>query len=126
MKPSAWKWLEDGGVEVAGVVYKPTEGLKEATVSAFRHDYASKTMVFTVLYRAKLAYETGAADYAGARQRLPELLREYGLAERDLEESATSIDKFFAPAGIHVALVEDAESFGRFLDEATERLVGKR
>ena len=126
MKPSKWKWLEDGSVEVNGAAFKPAEGVTEAAVRAFQQDYASKLMVFTVLYRAKLAYETGVADYAGARKRLPELLREYGLAELDLEAAAKGVDAFFLPAGIHAGLVEDAETFGTFLDEATARLVGAK
>jgi hypothetical protein len=125
MKQIAWKWLEDGAVDVAGVVYKPSAAATVEALNAYGKDYSGKSMVFTVLFRAKLSFETGQADYAGARQRLPGLLLEYGLAEMDLEAAAHDFGRFFEPGEIYQAFGQDSKSYGRFIVEAIGRLGAK-
>lgn len=120
-----WKWSEDGSVEVGGVAYKSADGLTKESILAYSRNYAEKTMVFTVLFRAKRAFETGATDYQGARERLPGLLREYGLAEMDLEAAAGGIDAFFTPAGISASFSSDSVAFSKFLEALSSRLEGK-
>lgn len=122
MTATTWKWLEGGGVEVGGATYAPAEGLTPEAVRAYGQDYAQKTMVFTILFKAKRAFETGTADYQGARDRLPDLLREYGAAERELDAVVAGVDRLFTPSGLHLHFPQDVEVFGRFLEEVNGRL----
>ena len=126
MKPSKWKWLEDGGVEVDGAAFKPSKEVTKEALATYGKNYSSKSMVLTVLFKAKLSFETGEADYARARERLPELLLEYGLAEMDLEAVAHDFGRFFEPGEIHKAFGLDARSYGQFIMSALERLEATR
>lgn len=126
MKPTSWKWLEDGGVEIAGTVYKPSAAATEEALNAFGRDYSGSTMVFTVLFKAKRSFETGGVDYEGCRARLRGLLLEYSLAERELEGLANSFGSFLEPAGVEKVFGEDSQSYGRFILDALDNLGVKR
>lgn len=126
MNPIAWKWLEDGGVEIEGAAYKPSETATEEAINAFGRDYSGATMVFTVLFKAKRSFETGGVDYEGCRARLRGLLLEYSLAERELEKLANSFGEFLEPAGVEKVFGEDSSAYGRFILDALDSLGVKR
>lgn len=131
-KKMEWKWLAPEGdgqgaegrprLEVAGKIFTLGKA-KAQEVDEYEENLKDAKEVFQVLVKAKAAFSSGAADYAGACDRLKVLTYEYRKAEAQLGRAVGDIGAFFEPTGLANILADDYDALKAVIGETIERLL---